>query len=167
MTSWLWWRHVSIGDENDVIIIVTSRFDWWRHIYIFLNRSMSVKWSHDAQLWYLHGNCILTSFWRSVAKTSSLFPWRSVSVYPSDFERRDMLEFDWKAFVRSGIRTHASNWRPEHSLTLIQCKISWVWRLRPLGHPDLYFRRALQNYKTSQDVTRLSRNQNASWQRLK
>ena len=39
-----------------------------------------------------------------------------------------------KKSVRSGIRTHAYIRRPEHPT---ECKIcSWVWRLRPLGHPD-------------------------------
>ena len=69
--------------------------------------------------------------WNSKLNTSSvdqINPQRKV-------QKNDLWTWT-KKFVRSGIRTHASKWRPEHSLTLIQCKISWVWRLRPLGHPD-------------------------------
>ena len=41
-----------------------------------------------------------------------------------------------KSCVRSGIWTHASTWRPEHSVTREETDSPWVWRLRPLGHPD-------------------------------
>ena len=41
------------------------------------------------------------------------------------------------AFVRSGIWTHASIWRPETSATE-KNYLSWVWRLRPLGHSDTF-----------------------------
>ena len=37
--------------------------------------------------------------------------------------------------VRSGIRTHAHRCGPEHSVSAED--LSWVWRLRPLGHPDM------------------------------
>ena len=40
-------------------------------------------------------------------------------------------------FVRSGIRTHAHIRGPECSLLCSEESISWVWRLRPLGHPDI------------------------------
>ena len=44
-----------------------------------------------------------------------------------------------KKFVRSGIRTHAHIRGPERPIPI--CLLSegnqpWVWRLRPLGHPD-------------------------------
>ena len=42
-------------------------------------------------------------------------------------------------FVRSGIRTHALIRGPECSLVGEE-SISWVWRLRPLGHPDIVMR---------------------------
>ena len=41
-----------------------------------------------------------------------------------------------KGVVRSGIRTHAHIRGPECSLDSSEEYISWVWRLRPLGHPD-------------------------------
>ena len=41
-----------------------------------------------------------------------------------------------KIFVRSGIRTHALIRGPECSPHRSEEYISWVWRLRPLGHPD-------------------------------
>ena len=41
-----------------------------------------------------------------------------------------------KSFVRSGIRTHALIRGPECSLNSSEEYFSWVWRLRPLGHPD-------------------------------
>ena len=45
-----------------------------------------------------------------------------------------------KISVRSGIRTHASKGRPErpYRMSSQQCRgiEPWVWRLRPLGHPD-------------------------------
>ena len=41
-----------------------------------------------------------------------------------------------KFFVRSGIRTHALIRGPERSIVSEEYS-SWVWRLRPLGHPDL------------------------------
>ena len=43
-------------------------------------------------------------------------------------------------YVRSGIRTHASIRRPERPLPLRNGKEwqPWVWRLRPLGHPDTH-----------------------------
>ena len=46
-----------------------------------------------------------------------------------------------KKFVRSGIWTHALIRGPEVSCTKAlylraRCVIPWVWRLRPLGHPD-------------------------------
>ena len=47
--------------------------------------------------------------------------------------------FSQKLSVRSGIRTHASKWRPERPWNVIatmQGIEPWVWRLRPLGHPD-------------------------------
>ena len=45
-------------------------------------------------------------------------------------------------FVRSGIWTHALIRGPEFSFTealylRARCVIPWVWRLRPLGHPDI------------------------------
>ena len=42
-----------------------------------------------------------------------------------------------KLFVRSGIRTHAHIRGPESSLLRSEEFTSWVWRLRPLGHPDI------------------------------
>ena len=42
-----------------------------------------------------------------------------------------------KYFVRSGIRTHAHIRGPECSLQCSEESFSWVWRLRPLGHPDI------------------------------
>ena len=43
--------------------------------------------------------------------------------------------------VRSGIWTHAHIRGPERSFLPLDGKIikPWVWRLRPLGHPDTYF----------------------------
>ena len=39
-----------------------------------------------------------------------------------------------KESVRSGVRTHAHIRGPEHSIW--RFVLPWVWRLRPLGHPD-------------------------------
>ena len=41
-----------------------------------------------------------------------------------------------KITVRSGIWTHASMWRPEVPFYSGRSQ-PWVWRLRPLGHPDI------------------------------
>ncbi len=41
-----------------------------------------------------------------------------------------------RTFVRSGIWSHASMWRPETSTTEKEIT-PWVWRLRPLGHSDI------------------------------
>ena len=46
-----------------------------------------------------------------------------------------------KVCVRSGIRTHALIRGPECSLHRSEENISWVWRLRPLGHPDFIVKR--------------------------
>lgn len=45
------------------------------------------------------------------------------------------LKLESKNFVRSGIWTHASIWRPEVPF-FVDGIYPWVWRPRPLGHPD-------------------------------
>ena len=41
-------------------------------------------------------------------------------------------------FVRSGIWTHALCWGPEFTRLDRRQVRTWVWRLRPLGHPDIF-----------------------------
>ena len=53
--------------------------------------------------------------------------------------------------VRSGIRTHALIRGPECSLHRSEECISWVWRLRPLGHPDF-----VRKYVCTFDIIMLS-----------
>ena len=48
-----------------------------------------------------------------------------------------MCNIHKKGIVRSGIRTHAHIRGPEFSLLWSEEANSWVWRLRPLGHPDI------------------------------
>ena len=47
------------------------------------------------------------------------------------------------------LRTHALRRGPEFSLTISEEGFPWVWRLRPLGHPDLYTKLILNNIWTS------------------
>ena len=56
-----------------------------------------------------------------------------------------VLKITSKMFVRSGIWTHARIRGPEHSqLAAMQARYyPWVWRLRPLGHPDIWNNDAL------------------------
>ena len=56
-----------------------------------------------------------------------------ILLFPGMVSKRSLNQKD---FVRSGIRTHALIRGPECSLRWSEEYSSWVWRLRPLGHPD-------------------------------
>ena len=90
---------------------MTSCFYLWRHISMVPQMGQRVQNGHVT---CIVGVSMEIAFWRHF---SSLYLWRSGCVYPSDFEGKCMLDFDWKVFVRSGIRTHAhrSGLRPERS----------------------------------------------------
>ena len=51
--------------------------------------------------------------------------------------------------VRCGIRTHAHIRGPEHSIPLQGRFLPWVWRLRPLGQPDISMFRVIMVYMDS------------------
>ena len=59
----------------------------------------------------------------------------SISSLVNPLQKATSFHFK-RASVRSGIWTHASIRRPETSATE-KDYLSWVWRLRPLGHSDM------------------------------
>ena len=106
---------------------MTSCFYLWRHISMVPQMGQRVQNGHVT---CIVGVSMEIAFWRHF---SSLYLWRSGCAYPSDFEGKCMLDFDWKVFVRSGIRTHAhrSGLRPERSALdlsaiLTHTTLSWA-----------------------------------------
>jgi hypothetical protein len=87
---------------------------------------------------------------------------------PASFRRESSI---WENFkiceklsrVRSGIWTHAFFRRPECLGPYFQGKScrAWVWRLRPLGHPDILLMRIPFTRKFAVKTKRISKNVSA------